>query len=68
MSNFVSTKEAAVRAGYKNDSTIRHAIRNGWLKATKISRDWLVDESDLQAWLDNGRRVYPKISEEKTNS
>ena len=62
MPKFISTKEAAERAEYKDSSTIRRAILNGWLKATKLGHDWLIDEKDFNKWLDADRPVYPKKS------
>lgn len=47
---------------------IRRAIANGWLQATTYGHTNLVSEDDLKAWLDAGATVYPKKSEDKTNS
>lgn len=61
MPNYISAKEAAARAEYKDASTIRRAILNGWLKGKKLGgRDWLIDEKDFQKWIDLGSPVYPK--------
>ncbi len=68
---FMNTKQAAKRVKYKDASVIRHAILNGWLHATKIGRDWMLTEDDLNQWIAEGRRVYPKrenLNEDKAEN
>lgn len=61
MPKYINTATAAERAGYQNTSTIRRAILNGWLKATKPGgHDWLIEEKDFQKWVDAKQPVYPK--------
>lgn len=45
-----TTKEAMEQLGLKSDSTLRHAIRDGKLAATKRGRDWFISETALNEW------------------
>lgn len=45
-----TTEEAKDHLGLKDTSTLRHAIRDGKLAATKRGRDWLITESALEQW------------------
>lgn len=61
----MTIRQAADRAG-KDESTLRHAIKTGKLKALRIGpRTVIIHADDLQAWLDNkdahrrGRRREP---------
>lgn len=47
MSAWVTVKEAAAMLGYTEQWT-RTLIRRGFIKATKISRDWLINRTDLE--------------------
>lgn len=67
MSNLLTTKQIAERTN-KHHSMVRRAIANGWLNATTYGHTNLVSEDDFNAWLAAGATVYPKKSEEKTNS
>lgn len=63
MPKYINAKTAAERAEFKDTSTIRRAIINGWLKAEKLGgHDWLIEEKNFQKWVDAGKRVYPKKS------
>lgn len=46
MANLLTTYQAAKILGV-NDSRIRQLILNGLLPATKLGRDWIVQEKDL---------------------
>jgi len=64
-----TTKEAAKHLGLKSDSTLRHAIRDGKLAATKHGRDWFIGEEALEAWAKEHqpkpRKPYTKRSQEQ---
>jgi excisionase family DNA binding protein len=47
---YLTTKQAAARLNLKSDSTIRHAIRDGELAASKPGHDWLVTIEELERW------------------
>jgi helix-turn-helix protein len=49
----MTIRQAAERVG-KSESTLRHAIKIGTLKARKISpKVVIIEEADLLAWRDN---------------
>jgi excisionase family DNA binding protein len=45
----VTLVEAATHLGVA-PATLRHQIRNGSLEATKVGRDWTVDEAEVQRY------------------
>ena len=52
---YLTTKQAAERLG-TTDRNVRLLIRNNKLRATKVGRDWIIAEFDLQKFL----RKYKK--------
>lgn len=48
--------EAAARLGV-DPSTLRHQIRNGRFSATKLGRDWLVEEREVERYARESRRA-----------
>ena len=46
----LTTQEAAMVLNLKSDSTIRRAVLEGRLKATKRGRDWYIRSEDLEAY------------------
>jgi excisionase family DNA binding protein len=46
----MTTKEAAAYLKLKSDSTIRRAIWEGKLVATKPGHDWLIEVQELELW------------------
>lgn len=55
METFYTTTEAAKKAGMKDTSAIRHAIRRNKLVAKKVGRDWVIDVGELDRWLKSER-------------
>lgn len=55
METFYTTAEAAKKAGLKDTSAIRHAIRRNKLNARKFGRDWVIDVSEFERWLNSER-------------
>jgi excisionase family DNA binding protein len=45
----VTLTEAADRLGVAT-ATLRHQIRNGSLGATKVGRDWMVDDAEVRRY------------------
>lgn len=58
MAKQLTTGEAAKRLGV-GVRRVQALIANGDLRATKIGRDWLIDESDL-AKVERRPQGYPK--------
>lgn len=53
--------EAAERLGYADTSVLRHAIRNGYLKAEHPSpRVTMILESELNRWIAAGKPIRRK--------
>lgn len=53
--------EAAHRAGYTDTSILRHAIKNGHLKADHPTpRVTMILESELNRWLADGKPITRK--------
>jgi excisionase family DNA binding protein len=40
-------------------STLRHQIRNGKLRARKVSRDWYVSEDEVERYRAESRKPTP---------
>lgn len=60
----MDVKEVCIRLG-RSESTIKRWLRSGYLKGTKLGRDWHVKESEIQRHLDGKisrrqRRLYYK--------
>jgi excisionase family DNA binding protein len=52
---YLTVRDGAARAGC-DPSYLRHEIAAGRLVATKVGRDWLIEQRDFAAWLANPRR------------
>lgn len=54
--------EAATKAGYTDTSILRHAIKNGHLKAEHPSpRVTMILESELNRWMADGKPITRKL-------
>lgn len=45
------TLAQAAQIAKRDPSTLRHAIKDGALKATKFGKTWVVTEGDLDVWI-----------------
>ncbi len=68
--NLITVPEAARRAGVARN-TMLLAAKNGKIKAIKLGRDWLVDETDIDRWKKDNYRPdmayrYPVKTEDVT--
>ena len=52
----LTTKQAAALAGVDRKGILK-AIERGQLDATKFGRDWQIDRTELQRWMDEKRPV-----------
>jgi len=59
MANLLTTYQVAKILGV-NDSRVRQLIRGGLLPATKLGRDWVIDEHDLDKAVNRRRPGRPK--------
>lgn len=59
---FYTSQQAAKKAKLKTASTIRYAILNGRLQATKVGRDWLIAAAELERWIKEER--HTKVGKE----
>ena len=50
----LSPAQAAEIAKCHND-TIRRAIEAGFLPAQRVGRNWIIQRSDLQVWIESGK-------------
>jgi excisionase family DNA binding protein len=61
----MTTKDAARALGLKTTGAVRQLILEDKLKATKIGRDWMIEESEIERFKQEPRKVgRPK---KKTN-
>lgn len=61
MLEFLDTKQVAsiLRLHYK---TVARMIREGRLPASKIGKEWRINRSDLEAFVERNRRIAPQHS------
>jgi excisionase family DNA binding protein len=60
--SLLSTKQAAEKLGV-SAIRIRQLIQDGTIKATRIGRDYVIDEKDLKAVKTYGKAGRPKKSD-----
>jgi excisionase family DNA binding protein len=51
----MSLPEAAKSLGL-DESTLRHQIRNGKLRATKVARDWRIESAEVERYRSEHRQ------------
>lgn len=61
----LSPPQAADLVGV-HDDTIRRAIEFGFLKASKVGRNWVIRSDDLQAWIQAGMPNHRRKSTRKS--
>jgi excisionase family DNA binding protein len=55
----LSVPEAA-HIAEKSEENIRRAIRDGWLKATRVGqRSWAIKSNDLEVWINDAQSHKP---------
>lgn len=62
MNDLLSVSQAAARLGLKVAMVRRHCQR-GNLKATKVGKQWVITETDLEVFKQIPRKRGPKIKE-----
>lgn len=55
MAEHLFTVEEVARYVHLSGKTIWREIRRGNLEARKVCNRWLIDQADVEAWLDRGR-------------